>query len=319
MKNIAGVDLNLMTAFEALMIEGHVTRAASRIGLAQPSMSNALARLRALFDDPLFVRGPEGMQPTEKARAIAPLISTALDSLRQAVNEAGVFDAARSTLSFRLATTDYGEFIVLPELLRRVRETAPNVKVYSLPFDRPVFAQRLERAELDLGLTVIEAGADRTQVEPQFRERFVCIARKGHPAIRRRSSVYKFVALDLDTFARLDHALVSRGGPPVGAIDRAMAKVGRERRVVTTVANFTTLMFLVAGSDLIAAVGERMAQRMADLVGVSIYTLPFEVDGFAMSMAWDRSTDADQGQLWFRDMVRGVCADVASTRHAKKK
>jgi DNA-binding transcriptional LysR family regulator len=254
------------------------------------------------------------MQPTEKARAIAPLVSAALDKLRLAVNEAGVFDPAKSTLSFRLATTDYGEFIVLPELLRRVRTAALNVKIYSLPFDRPVFTQRLERSELDLGLTVIEPGPERMHVKPLFRERFVCIARKGHPAVRWKGAVDKFVALDLDTFVRLDHALVSRGGPPAGAIDRALAKVSRERRIVTTVANFTTLMFLVAQNDLVAAVGERMARRMAALVGVSIYALPFETDGFAMSMAWDRTTDADQGQRWFREMVRQVCAEEASVQ-----
>ncbi len=306
MKNIAGVDLNLMTAFEAMMIEGSVTRAAARIGLAQPSMSNALARLRTLFDDPLFERAAQGMLPTEKARLLAPMICGALDSLRKAVNDGGRFDPASSEASFRLATTDYGEMIVLPALLSRIRAFAPKVRVQSLPFDRASFVEQLERDGIDAGLTVIGRKSPRMAIEPQFKERFVCIARRGHPAFPADKP------LDMDTFVGLDHALVSRGGPPSGAVDRALAAIGRERRIAITVANFTTLMFLVAQSDFVAAVAERLARHMAGLIDLSLHALPLRVDPFTMSMAWHRRTDADAGQLWFRDQVRAVTAGLSA-------
>ena len=150
MKNIAGVDLNLMTAFEAMMLEGNVTRAAARIGLAQPSMSNALGRLRVLFDDQLFVRTPVGMHPTEKARAIAPLVSTALAALRSAINDAGIFDPVSSALTIRIATTDYGEFIVLPKVMQILRSAAPNMTLISVPFSRAAIADQLSRGDVDL-------------------------------------------------------------------------------------------------------------------------------------------------------------------------
>jgi DNA-binding transcriptional LysR family regulator len=313
MKNIAGIDLNLMTAFEAMMIEGHVTRAAERVGLAQPSMSNALARLRALFDDPLFVRSPLGMRPTEKAKAIAPLISAALDNLRVAINEGGTFDPAKSDQTFRLATTDYAEMLIVPDLLKRMRAQSPGVRLLSLPYDRAVLEEQLERGQTDAGLSVLGRVSDRVKTEKQFDERFVCIARTGHPAISAAGTVDPFVALDLETFIRLDHVLVSRAGAPTGSVDRALAAIGYERNVVATVANFTALMHLVAQSDLVASVGERIAMQMSHLLGLSLHALPLEVSGFTMSMAWHQMTDADAGQRWFRDQLRAVCSDVSAS------
>lgn len=311
MKNIAGIDLNLMTAFEAMMLERHVSRAAGRIGLAQPSMSNALARLRALFDDPLFVRTGGMMKPTEKAELIAPLIKAALDSLRTAVNEGGRFDPAASTRAFTLSTTDYGEMLILPELMRRIRMEAPGVAVYSLPFDRPTFESDLDQGKLDAGLTVIDPVSPKTRAAKLFDERFVCIARRNHPALKGKRRAGSFVALDLETFLSLDHALVSRGGAAKGAVDRALDTMGRKRRIALTVANFTTLMFEVAQSDFVAAVAERLAVRMAPLAGFAIHALPLAVENFSMSLAWHAATDADQGQNWFRTKIREACASIA--------
>lgn len=311
MKNISGIDLNLMTAFEAMLLERHVSRAAARIGLAQPSMSNALARLRALFDDPLFVRTGGTMKPTEKAELLAPLIISALGKLRLAVNEGGAFDPATSTRVFRLATTDYGEMLVLPELMRRIRAQAPGIVLHSLPFDRPSFEEQLEQGKLDAGLTVIQPSSSATRTEKMFEERFVCIARPGHPALAGKGGAGERVALDLETFLALEHALVSRGGSPRGAVDTALAAMGRERRIALTVANFTTLMFEIAQSDFIAAVAERLAVRMAPLAGFTVHALPLKVNNFTMSLAWHQSTGADQGQLWFRAMMGEVCAGLS--------
>jgi DNA-binding transcriptional LysR family regulator len=309
-KNIAGVDLNLMTAFEAMMIDANVTRAAERVGLAQSSMSNALTRLRALFDDPLFVRSPTGMRPTEKAQMIAPLISEALDHLRHAINEGGVFDPAKSRLTFRLATTDYGEMLIVPELLRRLRVHAPGVRLLSLPFDRVTLEGQLERGQVDVGLSVLGRMSDRVRMERQFEERFVCIARNDHPAFSSSGAIDRFVALDLHTFTRLDHVLVSRAGAPSGSVDQALAAIGRERNVVATVANFTALMYLVAQSDMVASVGERIAIQMSQLLGLSIHALPLAVNGFTMTMAWHQMTEADAGQRWFREQIRAVCGGL---------
>jgi DNA-binding transcriptional LysR family regulator len=298
MKNIAGVDLNLMTAFEAMMLDGNVTRAGARIGLAQPSMSNALTRLRALFDDQLFVRTPVGMHPTEKARAIAPHVTLALAALRSAINEAGAFDPATSELTVRIATSDYGEFIVLPKVVQILRQAAPNMTLVSMPYSQSDIADQLGRGEVDLALNVMPRFPSRICREVLIEERFVCIARADHPEI--------FGDLDLPTFLRLTHALVAPRGTPFGAVDRALAKIGEKRQVVMSVGSFINLPFLIANSDMIAVIGERVAQRLGPLIGLKIYPVPIPLDGFRMSMAWDIATDNDVGPSWFRDLLRRV-------------
>ena len=203
------------------MLEGNVTRAAARIGLAQSSMSNALARLRLLFDDQLFARTPVGMHPTEKARAIAPLISSALAALRSAINDAGVFEPASSTLTIRLATSDYGEFIVLPKVMMTLRETAPNMKLISVPFSRSDVVTQMARGDIDIAFNVMPRFPSRIRWEPLLTDQFVCIARSDHPAITG--------ALDLKTFLGLQQALVAPRGTPNGAVDRALAAIGEKR------------------------------------------------------------------------------------------
>ena len=300
MKNIAGVDLNLMTAFEAMMLDGNVTRAAARIGLAQPSMSNALARLRELFDDQLFVRTPVGMNPTEKARAIAPLVSSALTALRCAINEAGIFDPATSSLTMRIATSDYGEFIVLPKVMQALRQAAPQMRLISIPFSRTAVVEQLSHGEIDIAFNVLPRFPRRICREAILAERFVCIARVNHPSISGQ--------LDLATFLGLQHVLVAPRGRPVGAVDRALAVMGQKRQVVMSVGSFITLPFLIAGSDMIAVVGERVAERLGSLIGLNIYPVPFPLDGFTMSMAWNIGTNGDAGHLWFRNIMRSATA-----------
>jgi DNA-binding transcriptional LysR family regulator len=296
MKNIAGVDLNLMTAFEAMMLEGNVTRAAARIGLAQSSMSNALARLRILFDDQLFARTPVGMHPTEKARAIAPLVSSALAALRSAINDAGVFEPATSTLTMRIATSDYGEFIVLPKVMKALRATAPNMTLISVPFSRTEVPGQLARGDIDIAFNVLSRVPTRIRREALLTDQFVCIARADHPAIKDE--------LDLKTFLGLKQALVAPRGTPSGAVDLALEAIGKKRDVVMSVSNFISLPFLIAESDMIAVVGKRVAQRLEGLIGLNVYPVPIAVDGFTMSMAWDVATDQDAGHNWFRDIMR---------------
>jgi DNA-binding transcriptional LysR family regulator len=302
MKNIAGVDLNLMKAFEAMMIEANVSRAAERVGLAQPSMSNALARLRALFDDPLFVRSAAGMRPTEKAHAIAPLVAQALAALRAAVNDAGVFNPATTPLTVRIMMPDYGELTLLPLIAQELQSLAPQVQIISVAFDRRTYAAKLERGDVDLVIGVLGSPPRRIAVERIFDDQFVCIARTGHPGIGQ--------TLDRATFLALPQALVAPGGRLSGAVDRALSGTGESRRLVMSVGNFLSLPFLIADSDMIAVIGERVARRLADVIDIVIYPVPIDVAGFGLSMAWDSAMTQSAGQGWFRDIVREVAAQL---------
>ncbi len=300
MKNITGVDLNLLVAFDALMRERHVTRAAGHIGLAQPSMSNALTRLRALFDDELFVRTPQGMIPTEAAERIAPHVAAALEAAERAINDQATFDPAKAEFTIHLATTDYVEFVFLPSIMRRLNSQAPGALLRITPFDRKALGVSLDSAAIDLAIGVPGELAKRHMAQALFKESFVCISRKDHPGIRGD--------LDLATFVDLPHALASPRGDGIGVVDGALAEQGLSRRVVVSSASFIGLPFLIAESDLIAVTARRLAEQVAQHVEIDIHPVPVELTGFTLAMVWGKATDASPQHRWFRQFTDEIIA-----------
>jgi DNA-binding transcriptional LysR family regulator len=236
--NIASIDLNLFVAFDALLEERNLTRAAARVGLSQPGMSNALARLRALFGDPLFTRTARGMTPTPRATQLGGAVRGALAQLRVALSGPQGFDPSTSLRSFRLATIDYAEMLLLGPALRQVHKTAPGVQIKVRRLDRLFLPP-----EDDLRAGVIDAAigffADSSAVEPGahmqdlLREDNVCIARKGHPLLRGRLTAARLSeAAQVGIFYRPETR---------GLIDNAMAGPGLSRRLQATSPHFLTV------------------------------------------------------------------------------
>ncbi|MGY2050437.1 LysR substrate-binding domain-containing protein [Methylobacterium sp. JK268] len=276
-KNIAGVDLNLLVAFEALLDERSVTRAGARIGLAQPSMSGALTRLRALFGDDLFRRAPGGMVPTPRAMALAGPVREALRQVRLALDPEAPFDPATTRRPFRIAVTDYGDLIIVPALVRALRAQAPRADLQVHPLgDADAAAERLERGDLDLlvgGHLPLPRTGSRHLL---FEERFVAICAASRAA--------DYARLDLAGYAALPHALFSRAGgdhaPPV--LDALLARHGLHRRVALRLPHATALPFAIAGTDLVAALAERVARRLAAVAEIAVIPLPAEIPPFAV-------------------------------------
>lgn len=300
--NLAGIDLNLLTAFEVLMAERHVTRAARRIGLAQPSMSNALARLRHLFSDPLFVRTREGMQPTARAEALAPHVAAALASVRAALESGQRFDPATARRAFRVAAADYTEFVLLPPLIARLGREAPGIDLRVLPLNAETFAADLDRGRIDAAIGVFPDLPKRLLRRTLLRDDFVLIARRGHPTI--------ITAPDLDALTAPGHILISQRGGDSGAADQALGRVGRERRIALTVAGFQSLPHLVAASDLVAITARRLAERMAGSVPLEVYPLPMPMAGFPLDLVWGQASDTAPAETWFRGVLAEVAADL---------
>ena len=294
--NLAGVDLNLLTAFDALMRERHVTRAATRVGLAQPSMSNALTRLRHLFGDDLFTRTPQGMVPTPRAEAIAPHIAAALEATRRALDTGTRFDPATHAFTIRMAATDLVEFVALPALLSALRTRAPMATLRILPFDRARTAGQIDAQDIDLALSRLGEVPKRQFVETLYPERFVVLSRAGDaPA-------------SLDSFLARPHALFAPAGDATGMVDAALAKIGRERRVQVTVSSFTALPFLIAATDLISVVPATLARKAAEIVPLAVSDPPVGIAGFDMQITWGKATDSAPEHRWFRDLLREVLA-----------
>ncbi|MBC9876598.1 LysR family transcriptional regulator [Bradyrhizobium sp. INPA01-394B] len=302
--NLASVDLNLLVAFEALMEERHVTRAGERIGLAQPSMSSALTRLRALFDDPLFLRSASGMQPTARALALTQPISDALAQIRSALAPKSMFDPATSHRRLAIAATDYGDLIVVPRLVEALRREAPRIDLVVRPIIDPAASvASLERGDVNVLIGGHLPASPRITRYTLFAENFVCI-RDARRAKGKR--------LTKDEYARLPHVLFSSAGGDglPGAIDTMLSRHGRKRRTAITLAHVVAVPFAVAGTDLVATMAERIARRFAATAGVSVVPVPYDVDAFNIDLLHTRRAAADPALRWFIEVVGRVCKEI---------
>src|SRR5471032_860466 len=193
--DLHGIDLNLLVAFDALICERNVTRAGVRIGRTQPAMSAALARLRLLLKDDLFVRSASGLQPTPRALELAGPLSEALASIQRTLEFTQAFDPARATVRFTLALSDHPAFVMLPALLKRLARQAPGVtlriKAYSAREDALAL---LDAGEADAAVGVPGGSTPRIPTLPLFEERFVCVARKGHPLAKKKMTLTRFLS-----------------------------------------------------------------------------------------------------------------------------
>ena len=298
--NIDGVNLNVLLAFEALLEEQNVSRAATRIGLSQPAMSNALARLRELFNDPLFIRTSRGMIATSRALELAVPIRDGLAQLRGAFAERPCFDPRVSTRSFRLAMTDYAELSLLAGLLQSFAHVGSSNQIVVRRVDR-IFQP--PEAELRAGSFDAAIGfyPDANSLEPRtrssnlFAEQNVCIARKRHPLLRKR--------LTLREFAAAGHVGVFYRDETVGLVDNILAGYGVRRRLVATTPHFLTAVFLVAQSDLIAVVPAGLATRFQRPLGLQIRHPPIPLPTLHMRLLWNENSTVDPALQWFRSVI----------------
>ena len=304
--NLQALDLNLLLVFEALMEERHVTRAALRVGLSQPAMSNALARLRRTFDDPLLVRTPNGMTPTAKAQSLVVPIRSALAQLRAALEQQEAFDPSGSSRVFHLLANDYLELILLAPLLARLDERASEVRlrIYRPQhlFQPPSAAALADTFDLALGFfpDALSLEAD-VHSEFLWDETNVCIARAEHPRLRS--------AITLEQYVEARHAAIfykSQGG---GVIDTLLEQQGYRRRQAVLVPHFATVPLMVAASDLIATVPRRLAQHFAGLK-LQVWPVPLELPRFRVAMLWHERYDRDPAHIWLRELLVSGAGDV---------
>jgi DNA-binding transcriptional LysR family regulator len=299
--NVGDIDLNLLVAFEALFAERNVTLAARRLGVTQPAMSNSLRRLRALLDDPVFVRTSEGMTPTPRALALGPPISAALNSIRASVSATG-FDPERSATRFSVATLDYLEALYFPKLIDRLSTAAPAVRldVRRLAAIYEVPQQQLESGAIDCAFGLFpQPMTPQSSLHGQIlgEEDWVCVARRGHPTFRRRLSIKAYAGLN---HLAVTYPEISGSG---GMVDRLLAARGFSRRCAASVPHFTTLAFHVAQSDCVATLPRRLATFFARALPLQIAELPLAGPGSNISLIWHSRVESDPAHRWFRQMI----------------
>lgn len=314
--NLASIDLNLLVALEALLEERSVTRAARRVGLSQPAMSNALGRLRALLGDPLLQRRGTRMELTEEGTRLTPLTVAALAGVRHLLAPPPAFDPASATREFAIGLNDYAEALVLPGLLENIAQAAPRVvlrgyRVESL-FLPPEADLEEGRFDLALGFYGAAPAPHRALLsEVLWRERNVCVAAASHPRLRGRS-------VTREAFLAERHAAVfyRRGGP--GLMDSILAGRGQTRQVACYTTHFASIFPVIAQTELVAAVPERLARIHARYQPIRLRALPVSFLEFEFAMVWHQRRHGDLGLAWLRSQILDRARSAPATVPASK-
>ncbi len=299
--NLSSVDLNLLVVFEALYQTRNVTAAGRRLNRAQPSVSNALARLRILLNDPLFVRSGGAMAPTPRAHQLMPQIQQVLEQIHLALAPPARFDPATAgQRRFTLAAGDYADILLLPVIISRLRQTAPGIDIRVSRLDRHNIYRQLDRGEVDIALGGHLSGAESHYVRTLFEEHLVCIASRSHPQLADgRWDLARYLSLPHGLYAPADD------GSARGLVDRRLAEIGGQRRVAVTFSHIAALPVVVADSDLIATLAASAARHFSDPQRVRILPLPDElaIAPFPIELIAGRQAQRDPALIWLCELI----------------
>jgi DNA-binding transcriptional LysR family regulator len=295
------VDLHLLNVFDAIMAEGSVTRASERLGLSQPAVSNAIGRMRLLWNDPMFVRDGRGVRPTPKALELWRSIAPPLQEIR-GVALSTAFNPATTQRRFRLAVNDFITYPLWPRLRRLVEAQAPGVDILAVPWQVQNTRQILLEGLADMALSASESMGQEIRQQWVFDSHYFCAMRKGHPLAGR--------SLTLKAFLGADHLLVSLSGDPVGLVDDLLAEKGLRRRIAMTINNFYGLVDLLVTSDLICVMSDNFFRHHPLRNKVVLSKLPFTVPSSRLSLAWHVRNENDAGHSWLRERILPMCTEL---------
>ncbi|OPA86076.1 LysR family transcriptional regulator [Pseudomonas fluorescens] len=299
-----GIDLNLLAAFNALMTERNVTRAAVQVGVSQPAMSAALSRLRTLVGDPLFLRSAEGLLPTPRARELAQPIELALRQIENALVTKPGFIPAEAVLTLNLGLADYPAFVLLPKLLQALQDQAPGLVVNVHAFNgRDHAVDLLDAGVIDAAIGVLPSHQDgRILTRPVLRDTFVTLLAHDHPAARR--------GMDLATYLALSHVLVSPEGDRHGLVDQALAQSGQQRTVALTLPHMFAVPAIIASSRMTATVLKRVALSSPIGAKLALFPPPVALPEIVFHLIWHRRGNENPAQHWFRALIESVGAGL---------
>jgi DNA-binding transcriptional LysR family regulator len=298
--DLSRIDLNLLVLFEVVLEERHVGQAAGRLHLSASAVSHGLGRLRRLLNDPLFLRTPKGVVPTERATQLAESIADILARARSVISTAEPFDPATSARRFAIGAPDGISAVVLRPLLAELARVAPRIDIgvrQILPSPARVWQTAiadLEARAMDIAIIPSDDIPARFEARRIYEEDFVVAARPGHPFARDPS---------LERYCEMQHLVVSHTGDPHGFVDEQLAKDGRTRRIALTVPNFMFALAVIAETDLIGALPRRFVAMHAARFGVAALEPPLPLPGFRLNAVAPKVAMMDAGLAWLFDLL----------------
>ncbi len=295
-------DLNLLPIFVALIEERSVTRAAERLGMTQPALSNALSRLRTTFKDPLFIRERYGIQPTSAAVELAPVIAEALARLDDAVLGQQEFNPATAERLLAVAPNGYVELVLVPAVVARLRVVAPGITLRLIPYNNDLAETGVVSGATALVLGRVIDPADSLVVQHLFDEGFACVVRAGHPEINSN--------INRDQFERLRHVNVVPPGRMRAGLFQALAQQQLKRDVAISVTNFFAVAEMVAVTDYCATLPGLVCRRLAHDQRLKVLPPPADLGTFPVEMAWHVRYRHDPAHRWLRSLIGEVAMEL---------
>nr|WP_136249625.1 LysR family transcriptional regulator [Ningiella ruwaisensis] len=292
--NLHRIDLNLFAVFDAIYTAGSLTKAADVLCITQPAVSNSLARLREMLNDPLFVRTGHSMTPTPVAQNIIVPAREALGLLRKSVQQSHIFEPISSTKAFHFSSRDLLEVSIMPRLMARLQTLAPNITLTNYEITRNNVVSAMASGNLDFFADASTFTDPHLKKQKIAQDRFVVLARKNHPLLQN--------GLSLDTFLKLSHINVSHRRTGAGPVDIALDKLGEKRKVAMRSQHFLTVPSAIVKTDLIACIPYHLAKHY----DLAMYEIPFEIPHIEYFLYWHLSADHDSAHQWMREQIAEV-------------
>lgn len=304
--NLRSFDLNLLVAFDALISEGSVTRAAKRLKIQQPAMSHSLSTLRVLLQDELFIRVGQVMQPTARARSLAVPVRQALRQAQLALTGGVAFDPATEERTFRIALSPEIELLLIPDLTARLRRLAPGIKVLVRVFPYEAMEPSLEDGSIDLAVGCTYTKTSRRFFEPLYETQFACCF---NPSLLNLPN-----PVGLDAYLGAAHATISQNETLQGCIKDALEIAGVELEVVMAGPGYMSVLSAAQVSPVIATVPSRIAERYGPLLRLEVSPLPVPLSFPPANMVWANHADGDVANTWLRKQIRDCLGCSASQK-----
>ncbi|APV52585.1 hypothetical protein BWI17_21045 [Betaproteobacteria bacterium GR16-43] len=309
---MARLDLNLLVVFDMLLRKQSVSRAAEALNMSQPAASAALNRLRATFEDPLFIRSSRGIQPTPRALQLAEPLQSVLDRIKNDMLQQSKFDPASAKRRFVFNMVDVGELVFLPRLLKHFRASAPNADIVTVSTPPDQLEAALQVGDVDLAVGYFRGFQSASLYQQRlFRHAFVCAMRKDHPVVGENITRKQF----LDAH----HAVIHPEGKSHELFERALAESALARRVVLRLPHYLAIPMILAESDLIVTVPYAVGQSFAKMGNIKISRVPFDVPSAEVKQFWHARFQNDPANRWLRETVFSLFAAKAPKKTPQPK
>lgn len=305
---LKNIDLNLLLVFHQLLAERRVSKVAETLGMTQPGVSNALKRLRLALGDELFVRTAKGMEPTPYAAQLGEPIGYALSTISDSLNEGVRFDPVTSERKFKIGMTDIGEVYFLPGLMAALRQQAPGVTISTVRNTAVNLQDEMEAGHIDMAIGLLPQLKSGYFQRKLFRQRYVCMFRKGHELDKASMSV--------EEFERAEHVVVVSGGTGHAIVDQTIERLGIGRKVCLTVPHFVAVGHILSASSMIATVPERYAMACMKPFGLKYVTHPLSLPDVSINIFWHARFNKEPANQWLRRLIFDRFADGATASAA---